>query len=96
MREQTKVYLNRIISVMMNYFNSTNLTLSIKRSMPISIMPTHNLSNFNRIIIRFCKTIILILELTKIFVNQIIMKSLKIKENNTIWKMKIEEDRHNK
>ena len=96
MREQTKVYLNRIISVMMNYFNSTNLTLSIKRSMPINIMPTHNLSNFNRITIRFCKTIILILELTKIFVNQIIMKSLKIKENNTIWKMKIEEDRHNK
>lgn len=64
--------------------------------MPISIMPTHNLSNFNRIIIKFCKTIILILELTKIFVNQIIMKSLKIKENNTIWKMKIEEDSHNK
>jgi hypothetical protein len=96
MREQTKVYLNRIISVMMNYFNLISQTLSIKKNIMKSKMLIHNPFNFSSIIFKFCKTIILMYELTKTFHNLIIMKSLKFREINTIWKMKIEEDNANK
>jgi hypothetical protein len=96
MREQTKVYLNRIISVMMNYFNLISQTLSIKKNIMKSKMLIHNPFNFSSITFKFCKTIILMYELTKTFHNLIIMKSLKFREINTKWKMKIEEDNANK
>lgn len=96
MREQTKVYLNRIIFVMMSYFNLISQILSTKKNIMTSKMLIHSQFNFRSIKFKFCKIIILMYELTKIFYNPIIMKSLKSREINTIWKMKIEEDNLNK
>ena len=93
MRELIKVFLNRIIFVMMNYFSLISQTHSTRKSTLISTMLTHSLFNSSRIIFKFCSIILQVLLLTKIFHNLVIIKSWKTNKINTIWKMKTEEDK---